>query len=255
MQTESRLPETEALEFLKLLEGAPFLAPYTGQVIDWLIRASSPPPEEPDTPSAARAVAALRRYGDGHDLGAEEIAQRIRDVAHAMTLAQADHYAADPGTPSAYSTGRTVQGRDLRQLCVAVGRDRSLAGPGRTVVIVDRANDPSVFRPLNAVGPARSRPSRKDAESAEALGREVLAVLAPHVRLANRQTFEGSGVLVEARRDAVEVAWWSPDMTAEGGLDLPDPWVAGGVRSLCATLLRGDGRAISQNDRALLVSR
>lgn len=255
MQTESHPPEAEALEFLELLEGAPFAAPYTSQVIDWLIRDSSPSPEESAASPAGRAIATLRRYGDGHDLGAGEIAQRVRDVSHAMTLAQADHYAAAPGSPSAYSASRTVRGRDLRKLCVVVGRGRSLAGPGRSVVIVDHACDPIVFRPLNAVGSTSHRPARKGAKNGERLGREVLAVLAPHVRLADRRSFEGSGVWVEARHDAVEVGWWSPDMTAETTPGLLGPWVTGGVRSLCATLLRGEGLAISQDDTALLVSR
>ncbi|GHG22658.1 hypothetical protein ACFFSH_28975 [Streptomyces filamentosus] len=144
MQTEPRLPvtdESEALEFLELLEGAPFSAPYTGQVIDWLIRDSTV--HAPDTSPAARAVAALWRYAAGRDLGAGEIAERVRDVMHAMSLVADEHYAADP-SPRRH---RPVHGRSVRKLCVAAGRRRSLAGPGRTVVIAQGAHGHTVYRP------------------------------------------------------------------------------------------------------------
>ncbi|MEU2354512.1 hypothetical protein ABZ599_16345 [Streptomyces misionensis] len=99
MQTEPRLPvtdESEAREFLELLEGAPFSAPDTGQVIDWPIRDSTV--HAPDTSPAARAVAALWCYAAGHDLGAGESAERVRDVAHAMSLVADEQYAADPSS-------------------------------------------------------------------------------------------------------------------------------------------------------------
>lgn len=251
MQTEPRLPESEALEFLELLKGAPFSAPYAGQVIDWLIRDSSAQPTEQaaDLTPAARAVATLWRYAAGRDPGAGEISQRMSDVTHALTLIQDDHYAADHGPRSAHRGVRPLRGRDVRKLCVAVGHSRSLEGPGRAVVIVHHPHDHTVYRPLGAL--VRSGPPCR---SQEELGREVLAILGPHVRLADRRSCEGSGVLVESRREAVTVAWWSPDPASESGYGHAEPWSSGGLRSLCSTLLRSEGMTISQSDGALLVS-
>ncbi|MFM9462835.1 hypothetical protein ACKI1K_08265 [Streptomyces scabiei] len=252
MQTEPRLPESEALEFLELLKGAPFSAPYAGQVIDWLIRDSSAQPtvQAADLTPAARAVATLWRYAASRDPGAGEISQRMSDVTHALTLIRDDHYAADHGPRSAHRGVRPLRGRDVRKLCVAVGHSRSLAGPGRAVVIVHHSHDHTVYRPLGAL--VRSGPPCR---SREKLGREVLAILAPHVRLADRRSCEGSGVLVESRREAVTVAWWSPDPASESGYGHAEPWSSGGLRSLCSTLLRSEGMTISQSDGALLVSR
>ncbi|MDX5563286.1 hypothetical protein PYK79_08430 [Streptomyces sp. ID05-04B] len=244
MQTEPRLPvtdESEALEFLELLEGAPFSAPYTGQVIDWLIRDSTV--HAPEASPAARAVAALCRYAAGHDLGAGEIAERVRDVAHAMSLVAEEHYAADP-SPRRH---RPVHGRSVRKLCVAAGRRRSLAGPGRTVVIAQGIHGHTVFRPV--------APSMSPDGPGETLRREVLTVLAAHVHLADRRTFQGSGVLVESRHESVEVTWWSPDPEAGPGHHHP-AWSTGGVRLLCSALLRGEGMKVTvQPNGALLVAR
>jgi hypothetical protein len=252
MQTEPRLPETEALEFLELLKGAPFSAPYAGQVIDWLIRDSSAQPTlgEADLAPAARAVATLWRYAAGSDLASGEISQRMSDVTHSLALIRDDHYAADNGPRSTRRGVRPVRGRDVRKLCVAVGHSRSLAGPGRAIVIVHHPHGHTVYRPLSALVP-----SGAPGQSQEKLGRDVLAILAPHVRLADRRSCEGSGVLVESRREAVQVTWWSPDTASETGLGHAEPWSAGGLRSLCSTLLRSEGMTISQPDGALLVSR
>ncbi|MFC7992154.1 hypothetical protein ACFUV2_22870 [Streptomyces pilosus] len=244
MQTEPRLPatdESEAQEFLELLEGAPFTAPYTAQVIDWLIRDSTV--HAPDASPAARAVAALWRYAAGHDLGAGEIAERVRDVAHAMSLVADEHYAADPSP----RRPRPVRGRSVRKLCVAAGRRRSMAGPGRTVVIAQGTHGHTVYRPV--------APSASPDRAGETLRREVLTVLAAHVHLADRRTFQGSGVLVECRHESVEVTWWSPDLEAEPDHHHP-AWSAGGVRLLCSALLRGEGmKATVQPNGALLVTR
>ncbi|MFJ6438208.1 hypothetical protein [Streptomyces sp. NPDC091416] len=244
MQSDPRLPDTdesEAREFLELLEGAPFSAPYTGQVIDWLIRDSTV--HASGMFSAARAVAALWHYAAGHDLGAGEIAERVRDVAHAMSLVADEHYAAD----SSPWRLPTVRGRSVRDFCVAAGRRRSLTGPGRTVVIARDAHEHTVYRPVT--GPSSSE------ATAEALRHEVLTVLAPHVHLADRRSFQGSGVLVESLRERVEVTWWSPDEEARSDHQHP-AWITGGVRLLCSALLRGEGmEAAVQPDGALLVSR
>lgn len=244
MRTEPRLPvtdESEAREFLELLEGAPFATPYTGQVIDWLIRDSTV--QAPDASPAARAVDALWRYAAGHDLGADEIAERVRDVAHAMSLVADEHYAADP-SPRRY---RPVHGRSVRKLCVAAGRRRSMARPGRTVVIAEDAYGHTVYRPVS--------PSASSDGAGKTLRREVLTVLAPHVHLADRRSFQGSGVLVECRYESVEVTWWSPDPEVERDHHHP-AWSAGGVRLLCSALLRGDGMKVTvQPNGALLVTR
>ncbi|MGW1616037.1 hypothetical protein ACWCQZ_42630 [Streptomyces sp. NPDC002285] len=247
MQAKPRLPdidESEAREFLELLQGAPFSAPYAGQVIDWIIRDNTAhsPSHGADVAPTARAVAALWRYAAGRDLGAGEIGERVRDVAHAMSLVRDEHYAADPGRRCA----RTIRRCSVRKLCVAVGRRRSLAGPGRTIVISRDAHGHTLYRPVS-----HSEPAGTDREM---LRREVLAVLAPHVHLADLRSFQGSGVLVESQQGTVEVTWWSPDLEADTSLHHP-AWSTGGVRLLCSALLRGEGMTVTvQPDGALTVA-
>ncbi|MFZ3491835.1 hypothetical protein ACODT5_01095 [Streptomyces sp. 5.8] len=252
MQMELRLPEPDALEFLELLQSTPFSAPYAGQVIDWLIRSCSADPsvDRAERAPASRAVAMLWHYSAGSDPGATEIAHRMRDVSHALTLVRAEHYAAYDA-PDHAGDGVTALGRqDVRRLCVAAGRSRTLAGPGRAIVIVRHAHEHSVYRPLSAV----VRPG-SSTRNHEKVGREVLAILAPHVHLADRLSCEGSGVLVEPSREGVRVVWWSPDAALEAGLGHAEPWSAGGLRYLCSALLRSAGMTTSLSDGALLVSR
>ncbi|WP_138967767.1 hypothetical protein [Streptomyces sp. YIM 121038] len=255
MQPGPHLPETdepEALEFLRLTQSLPFSTPYTGEIVDWVTRTSSaqPQPEDAGLSPPGRAVAALRRYGSSDGLAAGEVAARMRDVAHAIALVRNDHYSAEAAHSAPRDARQIASRHEVRRLCVTAGTARSLAGPGRAVVIVQPSDEHDVYWPLGDV--IRTGP-RLGAE--ERLGREVLAILAPHVRLADRLSCEGSGVLVQTRPEAVEVAWWSPEPAAESGADIPDPWAFGGVRSLCSTLLRSEGMTISQRTGALLVSR
>ncbi|MGW4890758.1 hypothetical protein ACWEQL_00590 [Kitasatospora sp. NPDC004240] len=232
---------------IQLLREARYSAPYVRETIDWIERTAQAGPGS-DAGSAGAVVRSIEDYATGVGPGAEEIAQRLVDVRHALALVDHDHYAM-VSTVAQTGGEEAVRRVQVLRLAVAAGHARVSSTVGGAVTVAT-ALEQAVFRPVDAGEAHRLWVAARRLR--EAVRQHAIAVqdlLGRHVRMADWADAQPEWVTVEAKGAQVSVSWWSSNVQAPLG-----PWVEGGVRDLCRALLEHHGHSVrSAADGALEV--
>ncbi|MEU5137058.1 hypothetical protein [Streptomyces californicus] len=218
---------------LRLLRRRAFSAGYLGQVIDLAVReAARSQFDEPDEREATRIYRWLTSYAVNRQPGCTELARAVLDVKHAQDLVRHAHYRASVVPASGLDT--TVTAEQLLELATDAGRARVLAAQGGVLVILAQNETAStVYRPVSVAQARARREAERDAkERAIRHHAGVVALLRPHVRMADWSKGDGCGVAVDVVRNGVSVEWWPASLPESWAM-----WEEGGIRQLCAELI------------------